>query len=159
MKPIAATAAFALAFTLFACGSGEATAPGTATGGTGAASDARLNLAQGPDVCFRKVADTGSMFSLGSDMDSAAMGPRGQLTICTINYQDPANPRQLLRKTLDVATGVFGAPQPVEIMVMGGNPADFDLEGRLASNDVKSSGFATISPDGTTLKDNSLLPS
>lgn len=225
MRTIPAIAALAAALALFGCGSSEPAGGGSAAGEAGGAqADARLNLAQGPDVCFRKVAeelgpntkvaDINSMFSLGSDMDSAATAPAGELTICTVNYQDPANPRKLVRKTLDVATGEFGEAQPVEITVMG-NPADFnleesliplsqvnagnlpgimeqvkpqlqgvysdyrwnmvrlmapgpfaethelrlDLEGRLTANDVKTSGFATISPDGTTLRDNNLLPS
>jgi hypothetical protein len=115
---------------------------------------------------------------------------------------------------LDIKSGSFSEPQPVEISVMGGNAATFNLEdyliplakvdaaalksvmesqkaklgsvysryawsrvslmapgafsdkhmlrldvdGRLASNDIKEDGYASVSVDGRTIKTNYLIP-
>ncbi|RIV77947.1 hypothetical protein [Pelagerythrobacter aerophilus] len=180
-------------------------------------------LADGPDVCFKaitkhlgadtKVSEITSFFSTGSEIDSSDSRPQGQMTICTVEYQSPDDPRKLVSTRLDLASGEFSPPQPIEITVMG-NAAEFnledylvplsqinasglasvmeaqksklgdvysryawlgvrlsapdafndkhtlrlDVEGRLASNDIKESGYASVSLDGRTITADHLTP-
>lgn len=200
-----------------------ATAPAPAASRTPAAKVAVANIAEGPDVCFRaiakhlgadvKVSEVISFFSSGSEIDSNDDEPKGQMTTCTVQYQNPDDPRKLLSTTMNMKTGEFDEPRPLEITVMG-NAADFrledhliplskvnaaslsavmeaqkadlervysqyawsgvrlespgmgspvhllrlDTEGRLAANDVKKSGYASISLDGSKVVRNHLLP-
>ena len=202
--------------------SGATASSGTAASSASAAADA--TLAQGPDVCFRaiaahlgpdvKVAEISSFFSAGSEIDRNARQPEGVMTTCSVEYQNPDDPRKLLSISMDTATGQFRAPSPVEITVMGGNAAEFRLEdhliplssvnaagvaaimdqqksalssaysryafsgvrlmgpgmgdavhrlrldvnGRLAANDIKESGYAEISTDGKGIVSNHLVP-
>jgi hypothetical protein len=181
-------------------------------------------LAQGPDVCFKaiarhigantKVSEITSFFSSGAEIDPSSTEPQGQLTTCSVQYQNPDDPRKLLGTRLDIATGQFDKSAPVEISVTGGNASEFklddyliplsqlnpaaltaimdsqkarlsgvygkyawtgvrlsspdafsqthtlrlDVEGRLASNDIKESGYASITPDGKKITTNYLLP-
>ena len=183
-----------------------------------------LNLASGPDVCFReiarkfgsdvKVADITSFFSAGEAISGRSSEPRGQMTSCTVSFQNPADPRKLLSASFNTRTGAFGEPSPVEITVMGGNAANFrladyviplsrinaaaltgvmdaqakrlktvygeyawtgvrlsgpdafsrthtlrlDVDGRLAANDIKDSGYASVSVDGKRITANHLMP-
>ena len=179
-------------------------------------------LADGPDVCFRALADhlgadtkvmeVISFFSAGQQIDPNESKPAGEMTICTAEYQNPEDPRKLLRVTMDTRDGSFREPQPVEIRAHG-NAADFrledyliplsqvdaaaltgvmtsleptlgvygtyawtgvrlsepdtfreqhwlrlDLNGRLASNDLKGSGYASVTVDGKTLIRSYLQP-
>jgi hypothetical protein len=180
-------------------------------------------LAQGPDVCVRaiakhlgaetKIAEMTSFFSSGSAIESSDDEPQGQMTTCSVQYQSPDDPRKLVGISMDVDTGEFGPPTPVEITVMG-NAAEFNLEdhivplstlnaagltaimdaqktkigskfssfawtgvrlmgpnafnakhtlrldltGRLASNDIKHDGYASISLDGKTITADHLMP-
>lgn len=189
--------------------------------GTG---DPKFSLADGPDVCFRavvkqlgasaKVSELTSFFSVGKDIDPSASAPAGAMTTCTVQYQNPQDPRKLLEVSMDVKTGAFEQPRPVEITVMGGDAAKFNLEehliplaqvnaaglktvmdgqqasmdkiygkhawsgvrleapgafdpkhtlrldidGRLASNDIKDGGYASVSIDGKTIRRNFLKP-
>ncbi|MET0246345.1 MAG: hypothetical protein ABW182_06310 [Sphingomonas sp.] len=230
--------AVGLSLGLSACGGGDGGS--NATAGTGAATPAAAtgsaatptetanakvpNLSEGPDVCFRaiakhlgadvKVSEINSFFSSGSEIDSTDDEPLGQLTVCSVQYQNPSDPRKLLSSSLDLATGTFDTPKPVEITVMGGDASKFNLEdhliplskvnaaglkavmdaqkpkldgvysryawsgvrlsspdsfsnthtlrldvdGRLKSNDIKESGYASVSTDGTTVTKNFLLP-
>lgn len=182
-----------------------------------------LNLSSGPDVCFAavtkhlgadtKVMEVASFFSAGKDIDSSAKQPQGELKLCTVDYQDPANPKKLIGTRLDVATGKFSEPHEIELSVSG-DAADFvledyliplsqvdaaalsaqfdaqkaaiegvyskfawtgvrllppgpfsdvptlriEFEGRLASNDIKKNGWASVSVDGKTIVKNNLLP-
>lgn len=184
----------------------------------------RFSLADGPDVCFKavgkqlganaKVSELTSFFSVGKDIDPSASAPLGKMTTCTVQYQNPQDVRKLLEVSMDVKTGAFGQPRPVEITVMGGDAAKFNLEehliplsqvnaaalktvmdgqnapmnaiyskhawsgvrleapgafdrkhmlrididGRLASNDIKKGGYASISTDGKTITRNFLKP-
>ncbi|KHL26574.1 hypothetical protein PK98_09395 [Croceibacterium mercuriale] len=220
-------------FGLSACGEGnEATsdaAAGAATqvgaeGGPQVAGAAALNIADGPDVCFRaiaqhlgpdaKVAEINSFFSSGEAIDSSDDEPQGQLTVCSVQYQDPADARKLLGTSMNVQTGEFEAPSRIDITVTGGDASEFkladyiiplaqvnaaglapfmeaqkgpmgkiyssfawsgvrlmspgvfsdvhvlrlDIDGRLATNDIKESGYAEFAVDGTTLKSNNLEP-
>jgi hypothetical protein len=231
---MAGTAA-ALSLVLTACGgkSENSDAPSAMQQGSSAAKIApgetapkvaAPTLAEGPDVCFRaiakhlgdktKVSEITSFFSSGSEIDPSDTEPQGQMTTCSVQYQNPADPRKLLGTRLDIATGKFDPPAPVEISVMGGNAAEFklddyliplsqinaaaltsimdsqkarlsgvygkyawtgvrlsspdgfnnkhtlrlDVSGRLASNDIKGGGYASITTDGKKITTNFLLP-
>jgi len=180
-------------------------------------------LADGPDVCFKaiaahlgadaKVMEVTSFFSAGSEINSSDREPKGQLTGCSVDYQDPANPKKLVGTRLDLNTGKFSEPHPIELNVTG-DAANFrlddylvalsqvdaaalaaqfealrpqlegvyssyawtgvrlqppgafsnvptlrlDLDGRLAANDLKKGGYASISIDGKEVVRNNLLP-
>lgn len=225
--------AVGLSLGLSACGGGDGGSNATADKGAatpavaGSTETASANVptfSEGPDVCFRaiakhlgadvKVSEINSFFSSGSEIDSTDDEPKGQMTVCSVQYQNPSDPRKLLDTSLDLRTGTFGTPKPVEITVMGGDATKFNLEdhliplskvnaaalkgvidaqkpkldgvyssyawsgvrlaspdrftsthmlrldvdGRLASNDVKKSGFVEVSTDGKTVKTNHLLP-
>ena len=187
-------------------------------------SESKFTLADGPDVCFRaaakhlgataKVSELTSFFSVGKDIDPSVSEPLGAMTTCTVQYQNPQDPRKLMEVSMNVEAGSFGQPRPVEITVMGGDASKFNLEdhlialsqvnaaglkavmdgqkasmdqiygkyawsgvrlqspdafdlkhtlrldidGRLASNDIKDGGYASISTDGKTIKRNFLKP-
>ena len=194
------------------------TAVGLSEGGR-----SKFTLADGPDACFRgvakqlgpnaKVAELTSFFSPGKEIDPSASEPEGAMTTCTVQYQNPQDPRKLLEASMDVKDGTFSPPRPVEITVMGdasnfkleehlialsqvnaaglkaimdGQKASMDqiyskhawsgvrleapdafdakhtlrldLDGRLASNDIKAGGYASISTDGKTIVHNLLKP-
>ena len=184
----------------------------------------KFSLADGPDVCFRavgkklgadaKLSELTSFFSAGKEIDPSSMAPQGAMTTCTVQYQNPQDPRKLLELTMDAETGDFGQPRPVEITVMGGDASKFnlqdhliplsqlnvaglkavmdgqkasmdaiyskhawsgvrlespdafngkhtlrlDLDGRLASNDIKGGGYASVATDGKTIVRNFLKP-
>lgn len=188
------------------------------------ANAAAFNLADGPDVCFRaiakhlgadaKVSEITSFFSAGKEIESAHTQPAGEMTTCTVQYQDPNDSRKLLRSDLDLESGEFSPPNPVEITVTGGNAAEFKLEdyviplskidaaaltavmeaqkdklsgvygryawsgvrlsapgafsdthtlrldvaGRLASNDLRQGGYASVSIDGKKITADHLMP-
>jgi hypothetical protein len=233
-QPAALCLAFALTIGLSACGGGDTAANNASAAATDAqpagvaaapkeAKAVAPTLADGPDVCFRaiakhlgpdtKVSEIISFFSSGSEIDSGDREPQGELTSCTVQYQNPSDPRKLVGTRLDIATGKFDPPSPVEISVMG-NAAKFnledhliplsqvnaagltaimdaqkaklsgvysryawsgvrltgpdgfsnthklrlDVEGRLASNDIKSGGYASITTDAKKVTTNFLLP-
>ena len=93
---------------------------------------------EGPAACFNSVAqhlgadvkvhEILSFFSPGSDIRSHASKPAGEMTLCIVEYQNPDNPRRLLRMNLNLGTGEFRPPEPVEVRAMRGNPADFKLD-------------------------------
>jgi hypothetical protein len=223
------TAAFSIG--LSACGGGKEEAsvkeaPSAKADTTAAVQStpvAAPNLSSGPDVCIRaiikhlgantKVSEMTSFFSSGSAIESSDSEPQGQLTTCTVQYQSPDDPRKLVGTRMDIETGQFEAPSPVEITVMG-NAADFklddylipltsidaaalstimegqkarmsgimssyawtgvrlmgpgafdnkhtlrlDVTGRLASNDIKHDGYASVSTDGKTITADHLMP-
>lgn len=189
----------------------------------GGSSAPALTLASGPDVCFReiarkfgpeiKVAEITSFFSAGEAISGRSSEPRGQMTTCTVSFQNPSDPRKLLAASFNTRTGAFGAPSPVEITVMGdaasfrlddhviplarvnaaaltgvmdaqekrlktvygdyawsgvrlSGPDAFsrthtlrlDLDGRLAANDIKEGGYASVSLDGKRITANHLMP-
>ena len=183
-------------------------------------------LADGPDVCFRaivrhlgaqtKVYEMTAFFSPGPEFSHHGARPEGQLTTCTVQYQDPDNPRRLLDTHMNLQTGTFSAPEPARIMVARHTHrvADFrledvliplssmhpealtsvmqaqasrlgavysryvwsgvrlsapdvfrpthtlrlDLDGRLAANDIETSGYASVSLDGTRIVRDHLMP-
>ena len=190
---------------------------------SGGGSAPALTLASGPDVCFREIAKTfgsdvkvseiTSFFSPGEAIAGRSSEPSGQMTSCTVDFQNPSDPRKLLTARFDTRTGRFGEPSPVEITVMG-NAANFrledhviplsrvnaagltsvmnaqaprlkavygeyawsgvrlsgpdafsgthtlrlDLDGRLAANDIKDGGYASVSLDGKRITANHLMP-
>jgi hypothetical protein len=205
-------------------GSGTATSQDSEADADKGGGVSTLELADGPDVCFRavakqlgataKVSEITSFFSAGSAIDSDNDEPQGRMTTCTVEYQSPADPRKLLSTSLDLQTGEFAPPTPVEISVMGGDANAFrledyliplssvnaaaltsimdgqktrlgkvfsqyawsgvrlsspdafsdvhtlrlDIDGRLASNDIKENGYASISTDGKRITADHLMP-
>lgn len=233
----AAMTAMVLCFGLAGCGGPKNAATGGPANATAAPADAiaapraseqravaAANIADGPDVCFRavgkqigadaKVSEINAFFSSGSEIDSSNDEPKGALRVCTAQYQNPSDPRKLLNISMDMATGKFSAPGPVEISVSSSDAASFkledyviplsrvnaaglagvmeaqnpklasvygkyawtgvrleppdafsrvptlrlDVDGRLASNDVKAGGYASIATDGKTMVRNLLMP-
>jgi hypothetical protein len=233
LHPAASLILAGLAVGLSACGGAENSSE-NASGNPATASQASqpnatvaaaaLNLSAGPDVCFRaitkhlgqnaQVSEINSFFSSGSEIDSSDDEPKGQVTVCSAQYQNPDDPRKLLSVSLDTRSGEFSAPSPVEITVSGGDAAAFkledhliplsnvnaaaltsimdaqkaklgsvysryawsgvrlmspdtfsdvhilrlDVEGRLASNDVKESGYAEAAVDGKVIDTKNLYP-
>lgn len=233
LQPAVLCMAITLSLGLSACGGSEDSSD-TATSasrndatpapGDANAAVAAPTLAEGPDVCFRaitehlgadtKVSEIDSFFSVGSEIDSSHSKPEGELTTCTVEYQNPDDPRKLVGIRLDIGTGEFGPPQPIEISVTGGNAAEFNLEdyliplseinaaaltsvmeaqkarldgvysnyawsgirlsppgpfsdthtlrldvtGRLAANDIKENGYASVSTDGKKITSDHLMP-
>lgn len=235
LQPATLCMAVTLSLGVAACGGGDkaaddaasktaGTPAATAPADTAAASAKVPTLADGPDVCFRaiakhlgadaKVSEITSFFSVGSDIDASATKPAGEMTTCTVEYQNPDDPRKLLSTRYDEKTGIFSAPSQVEISVMGGNAAEFklddyliplsqisaaqltsvmdaqkarlagvygkyawsgvrlsspgpfdnkhtlrlDVTGRLASNDIKQDGYASVTTDGTKITADHLTP-
>jgi len=229
------SAVLCLAIALSACSGSDNTSGDSsdATAKTSRAADATKaegatvaasTLADGPDVCFRaiakhlgadtKVSEITSFFSVGSEIDSNNTKPAGEMTNCTVKYQSPDDPRKLVSTGLDIRSGKFDAPKPIEIRVTGGNAAEFklddyliplskinaaalasvmeaqkarlngvysryawsgvrlsppdpfsdthtlrlDVEGRLASNDIKENGYASVSTDGKKITSDHLTP-
>ncbi len=134
------------------------TVPGesqTAAPGVVQAKVAAPTLAEGPDVCFRavarqlgantKVSEIDSFFSVGKEIDSSATAPQGEMTICSVKYQNPSDPRKLLSTSLDIASGKFEPPSPVEITVMGGDESKFRLENYVIPlSQVNAAGLTSI---------------
>ena len=153
LQPGLLCVAATMALGLSACGGGNAAKDASGTDGKPAAAaadsgsapkttDAAVpTLADGTDVCFRaiakhlgkdtKVSEITSFFSVGEKIDSSDRAPAGEMTICKVQYQNPDDPRKLLDTSLDLRSGTFGDPRPVEISVMGGNAAEFRLEDHL----------------------------
>jgi hypothetical protein len=139
----------ALALGLCGCGGGDkaaegspekAAAPSKAAAAPAAAASS-LNLAAGPDVCFKaiakhlgadtKVSEITSFFSAGADLEGGGSSePEGTMTTCKVDFQSPDDPRKLVSSSMDVDTGEFSAPQQMEITVMG-DAASFRLEDHL----------------------------
>lgn len=130
--------AAALSLALAACGGGDdapeppaESAPGsgaaTTTAAPAPAAQASVpTLADGPDVCFRRIAG-----HLGADAKvseiTSRFTPEGALEACTVDYQSPEDPRKLVGVRMDPATGTFSEPHPIELTVSG-NAADFRLD-------------------------------
>lgn len=105
-------------------------AAGTTTAAATAA-PAMPTFADGLDVCFRtiaahlpattRVSEVMSSFAAGSDP------ARSPLQLCTVDYQNPDDPRSLVGIRLDPATGRFSDPYAIELSIAG-NAADFRLD-------------------------------
>jgi len=136
-------AAVSLTFILAACGGDAETGDdGSATVGSGPAGGPQSSMTladNGPAVCFEavaaklgadtKVSSITTGFAVGDNLEkyTVVSTERGILKSCTVKYQDPENANKLVQVDMDVATGEFGDPQPLEISVIG-NAADFKLE-------------------------------
>lgn len=219
LQPAVLCMTVTLSLGLSACGGSKA-----ASGDTSDRSSQGPTLADGPDVCFRaiakhlaadtKVSEITSLFSVGSEIESYETKPAGEMTNCSVEYQSPDDPRKLLSTQLNIDSGEFDPPRPVEITPVGGNAAEFkledyliplskinaaplasimdaqkaklggvysryawsavrlsapgsfankhslrlDVEGRLASNDIKKDGYAEVTTDGKTITSNRLIP-
>ncbi|MDR0184096.1 hypothetical protein [Lysobacter arvi] len=91
----------------------------------------------GIDICFRKIREKlgpdarvneiQSYFSAGTQVDPDADEPKGTLTTCAVDYQNPDDARKLLSVRMDVHSGEFGKPRPVELHVTG-NKQSFKLD-------------------------------
>lgn len=96
----------------------------------------------GPTVCFDlvneqigtdlRVHEITSFFALGPDLEdpdlaSGEAPPQGELDSCSIVYQDPDDELALLQRDLDLETGEFAEPVPLDLDVWG-DPAEFDLD-------------------------------
>lgn len=235
LQPAALWMLVSFTFGLSGCGEHQDASKGTSENGAAASqaslAEARkdtgttaLNLADGPDVCFRavvkhlgantQVSEISSFFSSGSEIDSSDRDAKGQMTTCSVKYQSPDDPRKLLSTSLNIRSGEFAPPSPVEITVTGGDAAQFkledyliplskinaagltsimeaqnpqmdsiysryawsgvrlespdsfsnvhtlrlDIKGRLASNDIQQSGYASVTTDGKTITANHLKP-
>ncbi len=84
----------------------------------------RYSLADGPDICFRKVlaalgpevrvSEITSLFAAGPRIEGDEEGaPQGAMTICSVDYQRPGASGPLLNLRMDPHTGAFGQPTPV----------------------------------------------
>ena len=211
----------ALAVVLAACGGksddaaapahGVTSAPPATAGSAAPASVPRF--ADAHDACFRAAAEQIGADAPVSEINSTFSADTGELQLCTVDYQNPADPRKLVGQRLDLATGRFSDPYDIELSVSG-DAASFrlddyvlplsqvdvaalpavieaqkpaldgvygsyswtsvrlmppgafsdthtlrlDLDGRLAANDVRNSGYLSVSTDGGTVVANHLLP-
>src|SRR5690606_36307357 len=141
IAPLARPALFAtaLALALAACGGADpatnaagaagapADAPTTAPTTASASASAVPRFADGHDACFSAVAaDLGADASV-SEITSLFSADSGELQVCSVDYQNPDDPRKLVGQRLDPATGQFSEPHDIELTVSG-NAADFRLE-------------------------------
>lgn len=82
----------------------------------------------GTDIRVHEIA---SFFAAGPDLeDSISLDEppaKGELTSCDIQFQDPDDENALLQQSLDMETGEFAGPQPMEIRYSG-DAAEFDLD-------------------------------
>lgn len=164
LRPSTLALAAALTLGLSACGGNNEAGDGAQNqaqggaartpGGDSSASAPAMSIAEGPDVCFRaiakhlgpdvKVAKIQSFFSSGSDINPNDKKPAGELTTCSVEYQNPQDPRKLLSTNLDTRTGAFAEARPLEISVMG-NAKDFNLEDHLIPlSQVKAAPLAAL---------------
>ena len=190
---------------------GVSSAPPATAGSAALASVPRF--ADAHDACFRAAAEQIGADTPVSEINSTFSADTGELQLCTVDYQNPADPRKLVGQRLDLATGRFSDPYDIELSVSG-DAASFrlddyllplsqvdvaalpavieaqkpaldgvygsyawtsvrlmppgafsdthtlrlDLDGRLAANDVRNSGYLSVSTDGGTVVANHLLP-
>lgn len=123
--------------------------------GTGQSrTSAAPTFADGADHCFdllantlgadTKIAKVTVAYSAGKDIDGLAMKPKGEMVSCEADYQNPEDPRKLLGVSMDMTTGEFREPRPIDIQVAG-NAADFVLEDHLiALSDINYAGLPTL---------------
>ncbi|NKY60713.1 hypothetical protein [Nocardia flavorosea] len=156
LRKVGLVVAVTLPLALGACGSDDgSSAVSQATGRAGSApGDADTSgagavpvptLADGPDVCFRliteqlgadiKAHEVLTSFSVPADLDSTPVligdpPPAGELTTCTVKFQNPDDPKKLLEADFDTDTGTFSDPAPLELRVTG-DASEFDLEEHL----------------------------
>jgi hypothetical protein len=96
----------------------------------------KFSYADGVDICFKKVkeklGETAMVNSIGSifKVKKTDGGQKSNpfLYVCTVKYQDPKNPKQLLSLSMDTNTGEFKEPRPLELNIIGGDAEKFKLE-------------------------------
>lgn len=96
----------------------------------------------GIDVCMRlaaehlgadiKLLNLTTSFSGGEVLDERTIEiddppEAGDLTTCSLQYQDPADENKVIEQTYDAETEAFGDPIPVQLSVSG-NSGDFVLD-------------------------------
>ena len=144
----------ALSLTLSAC-SDDAEAEGTGSEQMAAAMIAPLTVNDGIDVCFQKIRDKlgddakvgtiDTYFSSGREIDRGASAPRGELTVCTVEYQDPDDANAMVQRRYNTKTGTFSAPQKMEIIPIGGDPQDFRVDDFVVPlSEIDTAGLASF---------------
>lgn len=96
----------------------------------------KYSYSDGADICFRKVkeklGDLAMVNTISSGFDAKSndgkQRPTPVLDLCTVQYQDPQNPKKLLKMAMDTHTGEFAAPRPMQLTIIGGDPEKFKLE-------------------------------
>lgn len=169
LRPTMLGASALLTLGLTACGGGDSdadnttatvarggSAPTAAAGGDAPAVPVTTLAQGGIDACFNsirkllgpdtKVYSISSRFSPGKlDKMGLARKPEGEMTNCSVQYQNPQDPRKLVQNSIDYRTGTFGEPKPVELNVMGGNTSAFKLDDYLIPlSQVNTSGVKAI---------------
>jgi len=141
LRSVTTTTAIAGACTLAlaACGGGtEQSADETVADMMADAASNAPSFDDGYDVCFKAaqaalgddamVSTIATLFSSGSDIDSMQSYPRGTMTGCKVEYQDPDNPMAMLSMDYDNNEGGFGEARELEITVIGGDASEFRVE-------------------------------
>lgn len=95
-------------------------------------------IAEAPDACFRavakqlgdeaKVSEIETRFSVGKEIWGGDVQPKGQMIMCRVLYQDPKQPSQMQNMSMDLATGRFNPPRPIEILWQGPGETKYDIE-------------------------------
>jgi hypothetical protein len=100
-----------------------------------ALSTRKFSYADGIDICFKQVrqkigdaAMVNSIESIFEETDgNGTKNSNPALVVCSVKYQDPNNPKQLLSQAMNPNTGEFKAPRPLELRILN-NAEDFKLE-------------------------------
>jgi hypothetical protein len=95
----------------------------------------KFSYADGIDICFKqvrqKIGDAAMVNTIDSSFDhtdqNGAKRSNPALAVCSVKYQNPSNPKQLLSQDMDTNTGEFKAPRPVELRILD-NAEAFKLE-------------------------------
>lgn len=162
IRPLALGACIALSLTLAACGgSDDPSDPKTAPESSGQMTQAPLpDLAEvGPGHCYELLADeigadakihnVYSAFFAGVDLAPDQRFPfdpipQGAMNTCSVEYQDPDDPKKLLSLNMSGISGEFEEPVPLEISVSG-DAATFDLEDYLIPlSEVNTDGLQAL---------------
>jgi hypothetical protein len=96
----------------------------------------KFSYADGVDICFKKIKEKLGETAMVNTIDSifkvkdknGGQQNSPALYVCTVQYQDPKNPKQLLKQEMDTNTGEFKEPQPLELNIIGGDAETFKLE-------------------------------
>jgi hypothetical protein len=96
----------------------------------------KFSYADGVDICFKKIKEKLGEATMVNSIQSifkvkntdAGQKSNPFLYVCTVKYQDPQNPKQLLSLNMDTNTGEFKEPRPLELNIIGGDAEKFKLE-------------------------------
>jgi hypothetical protein len=95
----------------------------------------KFSYADGIDICYKQIrqklgdqAMINAIESIFDDTDNnGTKRSSPALSVCTVQYQDPSNPKQLLSQAMNTNTGKFEAARPMELRILN-NPEAFKLE-------------------------------